>query len=214
MFVANRDDFMTRKIKDILKENQRDIDTLLGGPTRLIVAERRNNNIASTLFAKSSFSQCLTPEGENQKCESASNRCMTCDLMDLDRTVVLWKNHPDRRQTLKLDFRCDCATEYVIYIYICKHCEFNDNFYVGQSVNTARARANGHRSPFNRNDYKQSALSHHVFIDHPDKMEEKLKDFRLGVIKCTTPMNLDRLEDFYVIKTDAELSLNRYKVVS
>ena len=30
MFVANRDDFMTRQIKDILKENQRDIDTLLG----------------------------------------------------------------------------------------------------------------------------------------------------------------------------------------
>ena len=94
---------MTRKIKDILKENQRDIDILLGGPTRLIVAERRNNNIASTLFAKSSFSQCLSPEGENQKCESASNRCMTCDLMDLDRTVVLWKNHPDGRQTLKLE---------------------------------------------------------------------------------------------------------------
>ena len=95
-----------------------------------------------------------------------------------------------------------------------QRCEFNDNFYVGQSVNTARARSNGHRSSFNSKDYKQSALSHHVFIDHPDKMEEKLKNIRLGVIKCTTPMNLDRLEDFYVIKTDAELSLNRYKVVS
>ena len=38
---------MSKKIKAILRENQDDINTLLGEPTRLIVAERRNQNTAS-----------------------------------------------------------------------------------------------------------------------------------------------------------------------
>ena len=55
-FTINRDNEMSKKIKAILRENQDDINTLLGEPTRLIVAERRNQNTASILFAKLSFS--------------------------------------------------------------------------------------------------------------------------------------------------------------
>ena len=167
---------MSSKIKEILNENQQDINTLLGEDTRLIVAERRNNNIASTLFAKSSFSLCPKLVGVDQKCRGGHG-CMTCCLMDLSPTVVIWKNRPTYRQTVKLDFRCDCVTEHVIYIYLCKHCENNDNFYVGQSVNSARDRANGHRSHFNKISYKKSALSHHIFIDHPQHMKKKLEQF-------------------------------------
>ena len=58
---------MCRGIKKILEENKFDIDTLLGGPTRIIVAERRNCNIASLLFAKSSFSQSIVPVGLDQE---------------------------------------------------------------------------------------------------------------------------------------------------
>ncbi len=49
-FTVNRDQIMSKKIKAILHENQADIDKLLGGPTRLIVAERKNNSTASLVL--------------------------------------------------------------------------------------------------------------------------------------------------------------------
>ena len=48
---------MGKKIKDILNECQSDIDELLGGSTRIIVTERKNNSTASMVFAKSSFAK-------------------------------------------------------------------------------------------------------------------------------------------------------------
>ena len=204
---------MSRTIKRILSENQFDIDTLLGGQTRLIVAERRNSNIASMLFAKSSFSRNITPVGADQRC-NGGNGCMTCDMMKLTKNVTLWKDHPVYKTNIKLDFRCNCKTENVIYLYVCKLCESSDSFYVGQTVNSARGRANGHRSKFNNKAYTKSALSHHVFLDHPEHFNDKLLNFDLGVIKTTPAMNLDRAEDYYVELTKADLSLNRYKVVS
>ena len=66
-FVMNRDGFMCKSVKKILYDNKDDIETLLGGSTRIIVAERRNSNIASMLFAKSSFSKSFFPIGSSQK---------------------------------------------------------------------------------------------------------------------------------------------------
>ena len=67
-FTVNRDDMMSKEIKSILKDHQTDINKLLGGETRLIVAERKNNSTASLMFGKSSFSKCLVQEAENQEC--------------------------------------------------------------------------------------------------------------------------------------------------
>ena len=89
-FSVYRNDDMSKKIRATLQENQRDIDKLLGGPTRLIVAEKKNNSTASLLFSKSSFSRCETVEGENQKC-GGHGGCKTCEVMTLPRTVTLWK---------------------------------------------------------------------------------------------------------------------------
>ena len=212
-FVINRDNNMCRGIKKILEENKFDIDTLLGGPTRIIVAERRNCNIASLLFAKSSFSQSIVPVGLDQECHGG-NGCLTCDNMKLKKKVELWKDHPSYRTTIRLDFRCNCTTESVIYLYVCKLCESNDSFYVGQTVNSARDRANGHRSKFTSKAYTKSALSHHIYVDHPEHFHKKLLNFDLGVIATTAATNLDRKEGYYVELTKADLSLNRYKVVS
>ena len=212
-FVINRDSHMCKNIKKILNENKFDIDTLLGGPTRLIVAERRNSNIASMLFAKSSFSQNPVPIGSNQKCKG-KNGCKSCGMMNLKKHVTLWKDHPVYKTRIKLDFRCNCVTENVIYLYVCKLCDSNVSFYVGQTVNSARGRANGHRSNFNNKAYTKSALSHHMYVDHNERFNEKLLNYDLGVIKTTAAMNLDRMEDYYVELTKADLSLNRYKVVS
>ena len=135
-------------------------------------------------------------------------------MMNRKKHVTLWKDHPVYKTKIKLDFRCNCVTESVIYLYICKLCDSNESFYVGQTVNSARGRANGHRSHFNNKAYTKSALSHHMYVDHNERFSEKLLNYDLGVIKTTAAMNLDRMEDYYVELTKADLSLNRYKVVS
>ena len=139
---------------------------------------------------------------------------MTCKVVGLEKKVVLWKDDPNKRTTVKLDFKCNCITENFIYLYVCKLCKGNEGFYVGQTTNTCRTRANGHRSDFNYRDYRKSALSYHVYEEHPDHLMKKLNNYELGVIKTTNPMDLDRAEDYYVELTNADLSLNRYKVTT
>ena len=135
-------------------------------------------------------------------------------MLNLEKNVVLWKDHPAYETTVRLDFCCNCTTESVVYLYICKLCDSNTSFYVGQTVNSARDRANGHRSNFTSKAYTRSALSHHIYVDHREHFRKKLLNFDLGVIKSTSAMNLDRMDDYYVELTRADLSLNRYKVVS
>ena len=70
---------------------------------------------------------------------------------------------------------------------------------------------NGYRSKFTPNLFKKSALSCHIYRDHPEKVGKKLRNYELGIIKASSPADLDRLEDFYVDITHSKLSLNRYK---
>ena len=211
-FLINRDSFMSKEIKRLMKICNPDIDKLLGTKTRIIVAERKNSSIASTVFAKSSFSRNVGLLKETQECNGRNGR-KCCEIMKLERNVTLWKNSAMEKK-VTLDFRCDCNTEHIIYLYVCNLCPDNDSFYIGQSVNSCRDRANGHRGKFSKVHHKKSALSYHVYKDHPLYIDKKLSNYKLGVIKSTTPINLDRLEDYYVDLFDAKLSLNRYKVTA
>ena len=211
-FLINRNGFMCKEIKKVLRQCTPDIERLLGGKTRIIVAERKNSSIASTVFAKSSFSKLDVLPRDTQKCNGPG--CMSCDVMDMKDSVTLWKNNPAYRRTVKLDFRCNCTTECVTYLYICKLCKQNDNFYVGQTANNCQRRANGHRGNFNPNTFRKSALSFHIYKDHPQYIDRKLNNFSLGVIRSSNATDLDRLEDYYVDHLHAKLSLNRYKVTS
>ena len=149
---------------------------------------------------------------ENQKCsQSERSRCRTCKIMKIPKKVTLWQDHPNET-VVNLDFRCDCLSEYIVYLFICKLCPKNKSFYVGQSVQTCRDRTNGHRGRFNLNTYTKSALSCHMFKDHPENFDNKLQNYDLGIIKSTSPLDLDRCEDYYIELTKAHLSLNRYKV--
>ena len=121
-----------------------DIDKLLGTKTRIIVAERKNASIASAVFAKSSFSKNLRALQETQECNGGHGR-KCCEIMTLERSVTLWKNSEEMEKKVTLDFRCDCNTEHIIYIFVCNLYPDNDSFYIGQSVNSCRDRANGHR---------------------------------------------------------------------
>ena len=75
-------------------------------------------------------------------------------------------------------------------------------------------RANGHRGKFNPKTFTKSALSLHIYKDHPEYTDSKLNNFSMGVIKSSSAADLDRVEDYYVEYLHAKLSLNRYKVVS
>ena len=132
--------------------------------------------------------------------------------MKLQKKTVLWKNNESYRKEIKLDYTCDCSTESVIYIYVCKLCPDNRSFYIGQTVNSCQKRANGHRSNFTDNNFKKSALSFHIYKDHPQHTNKKLSNYDLGILKSCSASNLDRTEDYYVEYLKANLSLNRYKV--
>ena len=115
-FLIYRNDYMVKNIKRVVKECQPDIDRLIG-KTRIVVAERRNGNIGSGVFAKSSFSRDNIELKENQKCKGRG--CKTCDIMNLNKLITVWKNNDLYRKNVKLDYRCDCSTNCVIYIYMC-----------------------------------------------------------------------------------------------
>ena len=77
-----------------------------------------------------------------------------------------------------------------------------------------RRRANGHRSCFTEDKYMKSALSFHVWDKHREHLQGKLGNFRVGVVKSTSPEMLDRAEDYFVTLTNANVvGLNRYKAM-
>ena len=127
-------------------------------------------------------------------------------------SITIWKKNDAYRKTVKLDFRCDCITECAIYMYVCNICVDNDSFYVGQTTNSCQKRANGHRACFTSENYQKSALSYHIYQDHPQYISKKLSNYSLGVIKSVSATHLDRAEDYHVEHYNADLSLNRYKV--
>ena len=208
-FVINHDKKGSSQIRNIMKDNQEMINYLFGKEIRVIVAERRNPNTASLLFAKSGFAKEMCLSDDTQKCGHGG--CLTCDVMDIERTVVI------NGMSIKLDYSLDCGTEFVIYLYLCEHCDHpcRDGFYFGQSVNCVRTRANGHRAAFTESLYKKSALAYHIWDRHREHFHQKLDNFRVGVIKSTSPGDLDRAEDFFVVATEADIKgLNRYKVMA
>ena len=83
-------------------------------------------------------------------------------------------------------------------------------------MNSCQTRANGwqNRACFTENLHKKSALSYHIYKDHPEYVKDKLSNYSLGIIKSTSGTNLDRAEDYFVETLNADLSLNRYKVTS
>ena len=84
--------------------------------------------------------------------------------------------------TVKLDYSLDCGSEFVIYLYLCEHCEHpcQDGFYFGQSVNSVRTRDNGHRVAFTENLYEKSALAYHIWDKHREHFHLKLDNFKSG----------------------------------
>ena len=94
---------------------------------KIVIAEKRHENIASLLFQKSGFSKNKLSTLPNQQCNSS--RCLTSTTMGLGITERV------KGKTVKLDFRHTCASEKIVYPVKCKVCddpESKSNFYFGQ----------------------------------------------------------------------------------
>ena len=180
------------------------------GDVRVVISEKRHQNIASVLFQKSGFSKKRLPVLVSQKCNSS--RCFTRPTMELGKREVV------NGQTIRLDFRHTCASEEIIYLAKCKVCddsESKSNFYFGQSVKSLMKRCNGHRSSFKLSKKDESALSMHVYDKHPEQFGDKLSNFNFGIVEQVPPAKLNRVEDFYIFITKADTcALNRYKVTN
>ena len=152
-FVINHDPDMAKYLKSFFRDNSGTIKQLIG-ECKIIISERKNPNIASLTFAKSSFSTVESTLSTHQKC--GVRRCQTCPVMNLPRKITL-NNIP-----VKLDFSLDCMSENCIYVAMCKFC--NCEFYLGKTVNMVRTRFNGHRGCFKLENckYTDSALSMHI----------------------------------------------------
>ena len=76
---------------------------------------------------------------------------------------------------------------------------------------------NGNRDKFHKENFDKSALSMHIFTDHPESVGqtpgEGLANYVIILVETTNAINLRRREDFYIWITQADLRhLNRYKV--
>ena len=77
---------------------------------------------------------------------------------------------------------------------------------------------NGHRDKFTMDKYDKSALSMHIYTDHPDYIGNStydgLSNFNVTILDSVNPSNLRRRESFYIWSTEADIRhLNRYKVL-
>jgi len=183
---------------------------LLVGDVKFVVSERKHPNTSALLFGKSAFSQNKPTMKSSQKC--MKNRCGLCVDVNLPKKMMI------NGFQIKLDYSCDCLTSSAIYLARCKNCkkptEVDSNFYFGRTLTTVRSRFNGHRSKFSMHEYDKSALSYHTYDKHWDKLPDKLNNYDIGVVKSVSPSALERLEDYYVYETKADLTgLNRYKVL-
>lgn len=111
--VSNYDPDLKRELNQFFKDHEQELQRALGD-VNLVVSERRHANTSSLLFKKRGFSQKAMPSLNDQRC--SSKRCKTRSTMNLDKTVLVNGKH------VKLDFRCNCSTESVIYVAICKIC--------------------------------------------------------------------------------------------
>ena len=106
----------------------------------------------------------------------------------------------------------NCKSKNCIYLAICKLC---GDFYIGQCQPPLHKRVNGHRSNFTESKFKDSALSAHIYLDHPQNFPNKVNNYKFAILNhYDTGHPLTDRENWLVSQTRAvTLHLNRYKVL-
>ena len=187
--------------KKFFKDSYDEIKSLIG-PHKIILALKKNPNIGNVLFSKKKFANTKIRSNSTNPC---SARCKTCPLMSLPKKVTL------ENRTYNLYQDGSCKTEDIVYVYICKSC---DDFYIGRTMTPLNIRTNGHRIHFTDGTPEKSALSKHFLVDHPEKLRFHTDNYRVGILAHSNPLSLDRIENRFVLETDADTKhLNRYKPI-
>ena len=195
-----------RSIRQYISQFEKDIQ-LLTGVNSVVFSFKRNANTSSMLFNKFGFAQ--------SKLSFTSQKCggVNCSSCMLKRPDLSWVDI-DLNFTLKPSKFLNCKSECVIYAAICKLCS---DFYIGKTMCPEHVRMNGHRDKFHPDKYDKSALSMHIYIDHPEFKNQTptqcLANYQVILVETTSAVNLRQREHFYIWITQAELRhLNRYKV--
>ena len=191
------------KIKKFVQSFLDDIE-FLTGTRKIIFSQKRNKNTGTLLFNKYGFAQ-LNTHLLSQKC--GAKHCFSCALkFDNNDPINLLDNF-----VVTPSIHVNCKSSSIIYVAICKVCS---DFYFGQTMTEEHIRMNGHRDKFNIEKFDKSALSMHIYTDHPDNTEHDLLNFNVAILESTNAINLNRRESFYIWSTEGDIRhLNRYKLV-
>ena len=201
IFVSTYNPHVIKSLKGLFGQFKEDFLQLVGH-ANILYASRRNKNMSSVLFDRYGFCQTKLIERTSQKC--GAKNCKMCPM--------LFNNY----NPIELSPGCmvkpyksaTCKSVNCIYMARCKIC---NDFYFGQTFSEVRTRFNGHRSTFKPHLYKKSALSFHVNNDHPGRLNENTELYNGCVLEVTNPRNLNRLESYYIWKTEADIKhLNRF----
>lgn len=202
------------EFKSMLKDIKPDIQALLG-PTDIVVASKKGRSIGNRVLRNSAI--CRTPvDTSSERSQSCgAPRCKTCKHMGNAGDEFIVNDHK-----LVVPSRFDCKTRNCVYIAQCKQCDHivedsyhvvTENTYIGQTMQKFHERVNGHRSCFNNEGYKKSALSLHAFDHHRDDFS--LDNYKFAIVKECNPRQLNREEFRFIEKFKTNcLGLNRCKV--
>ena len=186
-------------IRTFFRENSNELNNLIG-PHKIVMALKKNPNLGNVLFSGKKFAATKIRSSSANPC---SVRCKTCPLMSLTKQISLENN------TYRLYQDGSCKTEDLVYVYVCKIC---DDFYIGRTITPLNIRTNGHRAHFTDGRPERSALSKHIQVDHPEMFHLHTDNYRVGILAHANPLALDRIENRFVIETDADTKhLNKYK---
>ena len=183
-----------KELKSIVHDLQEDINTLVGGETKLVVSSRRGMSISNKVVKNRKLCETDAPLVTTQKC--GTKTCMSCPLM----TEVGQSLEINKKELKTPLAKFNCKTKNAIYVAQCQLCPKNEeNTYVGQTTQPVHKRINGHRSCFvkdkEKNEYlnvEKSALSLHNYEQHCDNMD--LNNFKFVILNSANPCTLDRKE--------------------
>ena len=142
---------------------------------------------------------------QNQRCNARG--CKSCRLFVDNPTSVEAGGYSHI-----IPSTVTCKSRNVIYLAQCQKCKSSQGSYVGQTQQPLHIRMNNHRSTF-YNHPENSALAYHSTKKHEGRLT--LEDFTLSILCQTNPCDLNKLENFYIMKFRCRtLGLNRCDIVA
>ena len=200
------------QLKKLMKSIETDIDHLVGGNTRVLVATRKGMSVRNKVVKNKQLCETEPPLSNTQQC--GAPKCKSCPLLTMKKGEVMMVNGfsvktPNRH--------LNCKTKNAIYVAKCTLCDDNlgvDCVYTGQTQQRVHQRINGHRSCFvadQPDTIEKSALALHAKEKHPTNFD--LSIFKFMIRDSVSPRDLNRRESSVIggLRTNV-MGLNRMNI--